>query len=51
MAGGAVIRWLEELEGTAETVFETQEGQKVLVQGFKLEDGRVVAARIQVLQP
>jgi hypothetical protein len=26
-------------------------GQKVLVQGFKLEDGRVVAARIQVLQP
>ena len=26
-------------------------GQKVLVQGFKLKDGRVVAARIQVLQP
>ena len=26
-------------------------GQKVLVQGFKLDDGRVVAARVQVQQP
>lgn len=26
-------------------------GQKVHVQGLKLEDGRVVAARVQVLQP
>ena len=26
-------------------------GQTVLVQGFKLDDGRVVAARVQVQQP
>ena len=34
--GGAVIRWLEELDGTAETVFETTDGQKVLVRADRL---------------
>ena len=26
-------------------------GQEVMIQGFKLDDGRVVAARVQVQQP
>ncbi len=35
-------------EGEAITLDSLYKGQKVLVQGFKLDDGRVVAARVQV---
>jgi len=33
------------------TIDSLYKGQEVLVQGFKLDDGRVVAARVQVQQP
>jgi len=33
------------------TIDSLYKGQEVLVQGFKLDDGRVVATRVQVQQP
>lgn len=49
IAGEQFTSRIVDAEGEAITIETLYEGQTVMVQGLKLEDGRVVAAMVQVL--